>query len=294
MTVLITGESGVGKNVVAEALHTQSPRRAKPFKHLPCSNLQAQLVESELFGFEKGAFTDAFRSKKGLVETADGGTVFLDEIGTLSPEVQARLLLLLDTGVYFKLGAEGVSKTSDAWFITATNLDIPTAIRDGRFREDLFYRLNHAWIHVPPLRERGDDVILFAEYFIRQEAEKLGRSPVALKPDYMDRLLSFRWPGNVRQLQSAIRRYVRTDGTDERIYSAGFEDDAVGLGTADGTQSLKQVLKAAIEAVEKARIIDALARFGGNRTKAAKYLGISRRSLMYKIKKYGLARRNDV
>ena len=288
MTIFITGDNGVGKNVVAEALHTQSERRAKPFKHLLCSNLQPQLVESELFGYERGAFTDAYRSKKGLIEAADGGTVFLDEIGTLTPEVQAKLLLLVDTGVYFKLGAEGVSKTSEAWFITATNLDIPKAIRESRFREDLYYRLNQAWIHVPSLRERGDDVILLAEYFIKLESEKLGKSPVALKPEYMDRLLSYRWPGNVRQLQSVIRRYVRTEGADERLYSAGFEDVSNGKESGDGAHDLKAARNEAVEGVEKKRIIDALARFGGNRTKAAKWLGISRRSLMYKIKKYGL------
>jgi two-component system NtrC family response regulator len=292
MTIFITGDNGVGKNVVAEALHTQSERSAKPFKHLLCSNLQSQLVESELFGYEKGAFTDAYRSKKGLIEAADGGTVFLDEIGTLATDIQAKLLLLVETGVYFKLGAEGVSKTSEAWFITATNLDIPNAIRDGRFREDLYYRLNQAWIHVPPLRERGDDVILLAEHFIKLESEKLGRSPVALKPEYMDRLLSYRWPGNVRQLQSVIRRYVRTEGADERLYSAGFENLPNGDEPGDGAHDLKTARKSAVEAVEKKRIIDALARFGGNRTKAAKWLGISRRSLMYKIKKYGLPGRN--
>lgn len=288
MTIFITGDNGVGKNVVAEALHTQSERRAKPFKHLLCSNLQPQLVESELFGYERGAFTDAYRSKKGLIEAADGGTVFLDEIGTLTPEVQAKLLLLVDTGVYFKLGAEGVSKTSEAWFITATNLDIPKAIRDSRFREDLYYRLNQAWIHVPSLRERGDDVILLAEYFIKLESEKLGKSPVVLNTGYMDRLLSYRWPGNVRQLQSVIRRYVRTEGADERLYSAGFENVPDGDESGDGAHDLKAARNEAVEGVEKKRIVDALARFGGNRTKAAKWLGISRRSLMYKIKKYGL------
>jgi DNA-binding NtrC family response regulator len=291
-TIFITGDSGVGKNVVAEALHTQSERRAKPFKHMLCSNLQPQLVESELFGYERGAFTDAYRSKKGLIEAADGGTVFLDEIGTLTPDIQAKLLLLVDTGVYFKLGGEGVSKTSEAWFITATNLDIPTAMRDGRFRQDLYYRLNQAWIHVPSLKERGDDVILLAEYFIKLESEKLGRSPVALKPEYMDKLLSYRWPGNVRQLQSVIRRYVRTEGADERLYSAGFENLPAGEEPGDGAHDLKAASKSAVEAIEKKRIGEALARFGGNRTKAAKWLGISRRSLMYKIKKYGLTRRD--
>jgi len=289
LTVFITGESGVGKNVVAEALHMMSDRRDKPFKHLLCSNLQSHLVESELFGYEKGAFTDAYKSKKGLIDAADGGTMFLDEIGVLPTDIQAKLLLLTETGVYFKLGAEGVSKTSEAWFITATNVDIPKAMRDGRFREDLFYRLNQAWIHVPPLRERGDDVILLAEHFVKVESEKTGRSALALPPAYTDSLLTYRWPGNVRQLQSVVRRYVKSQGQDQRIYGSGFESLAGPLETGDGDQNLKSARAKEVEAFERKRIVEALARFGGNRTKAAKWLGISRRSLMYKIKKYGLA-----
>ncbi|HVP58808.1 MAG TPA: helix-turn-helix domain-containing protein, partial [bacterium] len=171
---------------------------------------------------------------------------------------------------------------------TATNLDIPKAIKDSRFREDLFYRLNQAWINVPPLRERGDDVILLAEHFMRLECEKLDKPPLTLSPEYMDRLLAYRWPGNVRQLQSVIRRYARTDGTDKRIYSAGFEGLSDNEEPGDGSHDLKTARKLAVEAVEKKRIPEALAMFGGNRTKAAKYLGISRRSLMYKIKTYEL------
>jgi DNA-binding NtrC family response regulator len=288
LTIFVTGESGVGKNVVAEALHMQSDRRDKPFKHLLCSNLQSQLVESELFGYEKGAFTDAYKSKKGLIDAADGGTVFLDEIGVLPIDIQAKLLLLTETGVYFKLGAEGVSKTSEAWFITATNVDIPKAMREGRFRDDLFYRLNQAWIHVPPLRERGDDVILLAEHFMKVESEKTGRPPLALPPAYMDSLLTYRWPGNVRQLQSVIRRFVKSQGQDQRIYGAGFESMAAPFDPGDGDQNLKSARAKEVEAFERKRIAEALARFGGNRTKAAKWLGISRRSLMYKIKAYGL------
>jgi DNA-binding NtrC family response regulator len=288
LAVLITGESGVGKNVVAEALHTLSDRRDKPFKHLNCSNLQSPLVESELFGYEKGAFTDAYRSKKGLIETARGGTVFLDEIGVLTTDIQAKLLLLTETGVYFRLGAEGASKQADAWFLTATNIDMPRAIQSGKFREDLYYRLNQAWIHVPPLRDRGDDVILLAEHFIRLEAERAHKPPIAMTPEYMEALLAYRWPGNVRQLQSVIRRYMRSDGKDQRLHSATFESAAPDREDRPTTESLPEALARTKEETERRLISAALARFGGNRTKAAGALGISRRSLMYKIKQYGL------
>ncbi len=288
LTVFITGESGVGKGVVAEALHTQSERRSKPFKQLLCPAVQSTLFESELFGYEKGAFTGADRAKKGLIEAAGGGTVFLDEIGVISTDAQAKLLLLTETGVYFKVGAEGVSKKTDAWFLTATNADVPKAIHGGTFREDLFYRLNQAWIHLPPLRDRGDDVIMLAEHFIKVESEKLGRSPVALGHGFMDMLLNYRWPGNVRQLNSVIKRYVRSGGKDVRLHSIGFDNVPEKADAESPRQNLKIKVAREIEAVEKKCIGEALARFGGNRTKAAQWLEISRRSLMYKIKKYGL------
>ncbi|MFH1220040.1 MAG: sigma-54 dependent transcriptional regulator [Candidatus Eisenbacteria bacterium] len=287
LTVFITGEHGVGKGMVAEALHTQSERRAKPFKHLLCPAFPPTLLEAALFGHEKGAFTDAYKAKKGFIEAAGGGTVFLDEIGVLSTDAQAKLLLLTETGVYSRVGAEGVSKKSDAWFLAATNIDVHKAIRENTFREDLFYRLNQAWIHVPPLRDRGDDVILLAEHFITIESDKLGRPPVALGPKFADMLLAYRWPGNVRQLNSVIRRYVRSGGKDVRLHSGGFDDEADKTGSQDVGQDLKSTLAKEAEKIEKRWITEALARFGGNRTKAAEWLGISRRSLMYKLKRYG-------
>jgi DNA-binding NtrC family response regulator len=289
LTVFITGESGVGKNVVAEALHTQSRRRQKPFKHLLCTAVQPTLMEAELFGSEKGAYTDAHRSKRGLVEAAEGGTVLLDEIGATTPDVQAKLLLLTETGVYSKVGSEGRSQKTDAWFLTATNINIPEALRSGRLRQDLFYRLNQAWIHVPPLRERGDDVLLLAEYFARSESDRTGRPLVALSGKLTDMIMGYRWPGNVRELLSVIRRYAKSGGKDVRIYSGGM--DSVGGHDGDGAGpegDLKAALRREVEAVEKRWITEALQRLGGNRTKAAVRLGISRRNLMYKIKRYGL------
>jgi DNA-binding NtrC family response regulator len=291
MTVFITGECGAGKNVVAEALHTQSKRRLKPFKHLLCTSYQPTLVESELFGYEKGAFTDAYRTKRGVIDTAEDGTVFLDEIGATTPDVQAKLLLLTETGVYAKVGSEGRSQKTDAWFLTATNIDIPKALESGQLRQDLFYRLNQAWINVPPLRERGDDILLLSEYFIGLEAERTGTAPPPMSQRFMDMLLGYPWPGNVRQLMSLIRRYVKSGGKDVRIHSMGMAA-AESKGDGNGGQvDFKAALRTEVETVEKKWIVEGLQRFGGNRTKAAEWLGISRRNLMYKIKRYGLHER---
>jgi len=286
--VFLTGESGVGKNLVAEALHTSSKRRKKPWKHLLCTSFTPPLLESELFGYEKGAFTDAYRAKRGVIDAAEDGTVLLDEIGATTPEVQAKLLLLTETGVYSKVGSEGRTQRSGARFLAATNIDIPKAIQSGQMRQDLFYRLNQAWIHVPPLRERGDDVLLLAEHLIKQEAERTGGSPVQLSRKFMDQLLYYHWPGNVRQLVSAVRRYVKSGGKDIRLQDGSMPGATAEPQPGDGGSRFTDALAKAIETTERKWIVEALRRFGGNRTKAALWLGISRRNLMYKIKRYGL------
>lgn len=289
LTVFITGENGVGKNMVAEALHTGSKRRKKPFKHLLCTGFQSTLVESELFGYEEGAFTGAFKRKKGVIESAEDGTVFLDEIGATTPEVQSKLLMLTETGVYSKVGSEGRSQRTDAWFITATNIDIPKALQSGQLRQDLFYRLNQAWIHVPALRQRGDDIILLAEHFIRAEAARTASPEVPLSSKFMDLIQGYPWPGNVRQLAGVVRRYVKSGGREVRVHSPGIDDLETEHGTGvPFTSDLKILVGKEIEAVEKKWIMEGLRRFGGNRTKAAGWLNISRRNLMYKIKRYGL------
>lgn len=288
LTVFITGESGVGKNVVAEALHSQSRRRKKPFKHLLCTALPPTLIESELFGSEKGAFTDAYRSKRGMIDAAEDGTVFLDEIGATPPEVQAKLLLLTDTGVYSKVGSEGRSQKTSAWFITATNVDIPKALQAGRLRQDLFYRLNQAWIHLPPLRQRGDDVLLLAEHFIRLDSERTGSPALEMSQRFMDHLLAYPWPGNVRQLQSVMRRFVKSGGRDVRLHSGGIGDPEANGHTDRVSHDLKSAVRRATEIAERECLLEALQRFGGNRTKAAAWLGTSRRNLMYKVKRYSL------
>jgi two-component system response regulator AtoC len=288
LAVFITGETGVGKNVVAEALHTQSKRRKKPFKHLLCTSFQPSLLESELFGYEKGAFTDAYRAKRGVIDGAEDGTVFLDEIGAITPEVQSKLLLLTEAGVYSKVGSEGRTQKTGAWFIAATNIDIPKAIQSGQMRQDLFYRLNQAWIHVPPLRERGDDVLLLADHFIRTESEKAGTPPLTMSRKFLDTLLYYSWDGNVRELLSVIRRYVKSGGKDVRLRGASAGGAEPEFQPDGGRFRLKGALKKTVETTEKKWIVEALQRFGGNRTKAAAWLGISRRNLMYKIKRYSL------
>jgi two-component system response regulator AtoC len=288
LAVFITGETGVGKNVVAEALHMQSRRRKKPFKHLLCTQFQPTLLESELFGYEKGAFTDAFRTKRGVIDAAEDGTVFLDEIGAITSEVQAKLLLLTETGVYSKVGSEGRTQKTGAAFIAATNIDIPKAIQAGQMRPDLFYRLNQAWIHVPPLRERGDDILLLADHFIRTESEKGGAPPLTMSRKFMDTLLYYPWNGNVRELLSVMRRYVKSGGKDVRLRGAGAGEAEPESHLDGGRFRLKGALRRTVETTEKKWIVEALQRFGGNRTKAAAWLGISRRNLMYKIKRYSL------
>ena len=287
--VLITGACGVGKDLAAGAIHYESGRRNRPFKHLLCPGIQETLFESELFGHERGSFTNAHRSTKGVIEAAGGGTVFLNEVADIPTSAQAKLLLVIETGVFMKIGGEGKMLKSDARFIAATNTDIQDALKTRRLREDLFFRLNQAWIDIPPLEERGDDVAILAEHFINTEARRRGRPTVKLSSTSIDMLLDYDWPGNVRELKGMMARVV----------SAGSEDVITGdallgrhrrcrvNGSRTGSR-LKDATAAEVDAVEDRMIADALRRFGGNRKKAARWLGISYRSLMSKMKKYGL------
>ena len=280
-SVMIYGESGTGKELIARAVHEQSVRHDKPFIQLSCAALPETLLESELFGYEKGAFTGAGDSKPGRFELADTGTLFLDEIGDISLTVQVKLLRVLEQMSFERLGG---SKTVnvDVRLIGATNRDLPAMIKQGEFREDLYYRLNVIPIEMPPLRERSGDIGLLAGHFLERFApdKKLAGASLRLLEDY-------HWPGNVRELQNTIERatilsqgkvITPEDLPAEMRMGAPLSGDAIRL-PAEGV---------ALGKVERELIMQALERTGGNRTRAAELLGISRHTLLYRIEKYGL------
>jgi DNA-binding NtrC family response regulator len=271
-TILITGETGTGKELLARALHYGGPRAAAPFVELNCAALPAQLLESELFGHERGAFTDAKTAKPGLFEVAHGGTMFLDEVDHLAPELQGKLLRALDQKSVRRLGATNI-RTIDVRIVAATNTDLPAAVRAGRFREDLFYRLNVITLEIPPLRQRGDDVILLAEFFLRKFGAQYKLPPLSLTPDVQRALLAHAWPGNIRELRNAIERAVllSAPGTLALTELAHRASPPPGAGPLPFPAPLAQIQRAAARAM-----LDAA---GGNRSEAARRLGISRSRL---------------
>ena len=282
-TVLILGETGVGKEVVAEQIHRQSPRAKGPFVRLNCGSLPATLLESELFGHERGAFTGADQRKIGYLEAADGGTLFLDEIGELAPTMQSKLLRVLENRRFMRVGGRE-EIVVDVRIVAATNRDLETEVKTGRFREDLYFRLAAFVVQVPPLRERPVEVTLLAELFTRQFAQRLGVAPLTMQPDAAAALARYRWPGNVRELRNAIERaVVLAEGGEIRLDS--FPDSLRRLDTAaPPTGAIKEQLAD----LEQRRIEEAMAQESGNQTRAAKRLGMSRRALIYKLEKYGL------
>jgi DNA-binding NtrC family response regulator len=288
LAVLITGPSGVGKDLVARALHYESGRRNEPFKNLLCPGTPETLFESAIFGHERGAFTGALKRKKGIIESARRGTVLLNEIVEIPSYVQAKLLVVIETGAYNRVGGEENTLTSDARFIAATNADISQALRTKRLRDDLFFRLNQATIEIPGLTERGEDVILLAEHFVREECERTGRPEIVLSERSKEVLMEYSWPGNVRQLKNLMKSIVQA-GSDDPIsgYSALSARDG-GLGKDQKSVKLKDIVRRRTEEVEREKITEALSRFKGSRKKSAQYLGISYRDLMYKMKKYNL------
>jgi len=287
-TVLLTGESGTGKELVARALHELSPRAAMPFVAVNCGAIPAELLESELFGHVRGAFTDASRDKKGLAAEADGGTLFLDEIGELPLALQVKLLRFLEDEQVRRVG-DTRSERVDVRVVAATARDLARAVKEGQFREDLFYRLNVVNVRLPPLRERPDDVPALVEHFLakyrrlRPEAPLTGVSPQALEV-----LRSHRWPGNVRELEHAVERaVVLADGP---LVQEDDLPDEVRAAPAPAALAPGRDLsvKRAFRSLEEQFIRAALDRTGGNRTRAAELLDLSYRALLYKIKEYGI------
>ncbi|MGE0787676.1 MAG: sigma-54-dependent transcriptional regulator [Sandaracinaceae bacterium] len=289
-TVLIRGESGSGKEVAARAIHAASPRRAGPFVPVHCAALPENLLESELFGYEKGAFTGATTRKPGRVELAQGGTLFLDEIGDVSPSVQVKLLRLLQEKEYQRLGGTE-SLSADVRFIAATHRELDEMVEEGEFREDLYYRLNVIPIYVPPLRERDKDIAPLAERFCRAIGERNGRPDVRLDAAALERLRDQDWPGNVRELSNFVERLVVfTDG--DAIGVADVDRELARIPRRRSSSPGVDASGAATlgdrrEEAERSAILDALARADGNRTKAARLLGISRRTLYNKLAELG-------
>jgi two-component system response regulator AtoC len=290
VTVLICGETGVGKELVARAVHAHSPRRRSAFVKVNCAAMPRELLESELFGHERGAFTGAHQRKPGRFELADTGTIFLDEIGELHPALQAKLLHVLQDGEFSRVGGRHNLRV-DVRVICATNRDLGREVTAGRFREDLFYRLNVINILVPPLRERHEEIPGLVEYFVRRYSRVFNVTERPLGPDVMQAFLAYPWPGNVRELENFIKRMiVLQDWTLARTLvppSPASPAGADSVPAARGT-SLKEISRRAVLEAEREVIARALEQCRWNRVKTAKMLKISYRALLYKIKDMGL------
>jgi len=283
-TVLIRGESGTGKELVAHALHYSSPRAKKPFVKVSCGALPESLIESELFGYEPGAFTDARAQKKGRFELAHGGTLFLDEVGELSASTQIKLLRVLQEHEFERLGGVQAIKVN-VRVVAATNKDLEAGVKDGTFREDLYYRLNVYSIYLPPLRERRPDIPLLADHFIEKYAAAHGKDVRRIATSAIDMLMSYHWPGNVRELENCIERadLVCEGG----VIHAHHLPPSLQTAEVSGTLP-RQSLKEALGAYEKDLIQDALKSARGNRARAARLLDTTERIIGYAVRKYGI------
>jgi len=287
-TVLIAGESGTGKEMIAGAIHFNSRRREGPFVKINCAAITETLLESELFGHEKGSFTGADRRKEGKFRQADGGTIFLDEVSEMSLAMQVKLLRVLQEREITRVGGNEVIKV-DVRVIAATNRDLAEEIGAGRFREDLFYRLNVVTLLAPPLRKRAEDIPILAQHFLTHFAQKNHKHIKGFSPQAMDRLRHYPWPGNVRELMNAVERGVvlsRSDYLEETELSLIMATGPVDTSEDDSSRSEKR--SSSLDEVEKDAIISTLEDAGGNKSEAARRLGVTRRTLHLKLKKYGL------
>jgi two-component system response regulator AtoC len=284
-TVLLTGETGTGKDLAAKAIHYNSDRVGRPFVNITCSALPEQLLESELFGHERGAFTDARQQKRGLFETADGGTLFLDEIGEMSLGLQSKLLRFLEEKTFKRVGGLNDIRV-DVRVIAATNRDLDEEVKAGKFREDLFYRLQVMPVLLPPLRQRKGDVALLANYYIDRYNREFRKRVRGLRPDALAHLMQYPWPGNVRELRNAIERAMLLT---EREWLA--VDDFGTLSRTVTTATFRLPPEGVnLEQVERQLLVQALERTGGNQTRAGALLGINRDQVRYRIEKFGLER----
>jgi two-component system NtrC family response regulator len=288
-TVLIRGETGTGKELLARAIHFNSARKVKPLITINCSAIPKELLESELFGHTKGAFTGAVADKKGKIEMADRGTLFLDEIGEMPLELQVKLLRLIQEGEIEKIGSE-VKNQVDVRIIAATHRDLQAMIEDGTFREDLYYRLAVIPVVLPPLRERVEDIPELVEHFFRKSQEKIGRPHLTLSPALMPYFTRYRWPGNVRELQNVVERIAvlaRGDVVSIQDLPEFLRREKAG---ADALEIDLPPQGVSLEAIEKELILKALEKCHWNQTHAARYLDISRKTLIYRMERHGIQR----
>ncbi len=285
-TVLLAGESGVGKDLIARAIHFHSSRRDKPFVKINCTSIPENLMESELFGYEKGAFTGANTSKPGKFEQADTGTVFLDEIGDVPPSIQVKLLRILQEREFERLGSNK-TRHIDVRVVAATNVDLREALEQGTFREDLYYRLNVVPINIPPLRDRREDIAFLAEHFVEKLAKETGIDIRGITPAAIEKLLAYHWPGNVRELENVIERSVvlcscaRLDAVDIRL-------DMSPQRTRPATTDTFLPEGMTLDQYEQSIIREALKRASGNKSQAARLLGLTRNALRYRLTQMGL------
>jgi transcriptional regulator with PAS, ATPase and Fis domain len=282
--VLLTGESGTGKDLAAKVIHYASDRSSRPFMNITCSALPEQLLESELFGHERGAFTDARLQKKGLLEMADGGTVFLDEIGEMTPGLQAKLLRFLEEKSFKRVGGAQDIRV-DVRVVAATNRHLEDEVNKHRFRADLFFRLNVLPIEMPPLRSRPEDIPLLVEYFIDSFNTEFRKRVQGATPAAHELLKRYGWPGNVRELRNVIERAMLLSDTD-RLDARDFT--VTSSGVSAGEEFELPATGVDLEKLERSLVMQALKRSGGNQTKAGTFLGLNRDQIRYRIEKFGL------
>ncbi len=317
LNTVIHGETGVGKELVVQCLYQKSNRVGKPFVKVNCAALPDSLLESEMFGYEQGAFTGAERRKRGKFEQAHGGVLFLDEIGDMSLRLQSKLLHVLQGGDFTPLGSEKTVKT-DTWVIAATNHELETDMQNGEFREDLYYRLSTIKIYIEPLRNRPEDIPYLIDHYIKEYTNQFNGKKLARPGSKtIDKLISYHWPGNVRELQNILKRIMilgeDEETIDDLLSAAGKRENAVGVQSAIGkpsipielfglngenaanlsSLSLKKIRKKALDRVEKEVITYVLEKTGWNRSKATKILNISYKTLLYKIKDLGIVPPSD-